>query len=81
MSVTVICQRRGFITSNVVNPYLYQFDDGGTPIHDTLGDTAVPSKFLRIPSTKYYEYGGTHEEALQELTNTGFSDIIEGDEL
>lgn len=81
MNVTVTCQKRGFITSAVVNPYLYRFEVDGVSVHETEGDTFVPSKFLRIPSTKYYEYGGSHEEALRELTEQGFSDIIEGDEL
>lgn len=72
----VICRKRD-IHSSVVNPYLYQFE--GMVSESSLD--YIPSKFLEIPQTGYYEYGGTHEEALQELTNAGFSDIIEGDEL
>lgn len=73
----VIVRKRSFINSSTVNPYLYQFE--GLVSMDLLD--YIPSKFLEIPQTGYYEYGGTHEEALQELTNAGFHDIIEGNEL
>lgn len=78
---TVTLNKRTFFSTSVVNPYLYQFDVDGVPIHEAIGDDAVPSKFLRIPGTKYFEYGGTHEEALNDLTEAGFSDIIVGNEL
>ena len=41
----------------------------------------IPQSFLNVPLTVLYEYGGTHEEALKELTNAGFTDIVEGNEL
>ena len=41
----------------------------------------IPRAFLNVPLTVFYEYGGTHEQALKELTNNGFTDIVEGDEL
>lgn len=73
----VFLHKRTFFSISVVNPYLYEFENG----ERRVSDDAVPSKFLRIPGTKYFEYGGTHEEALNDLTKAGFSDIVKGDEL
>jgi len=39
----------------------------------------IPGGFLNIPFTLYYEFGGSHEEALKNLTDNGFIDIVEGD--
>jgi hypothetical protein len=36
--------------------------------------------FLNVPATPYYEFGGTHQEALEKLEYGGF-DIIEGNEI
>lgn len=45
-------------------------------------DGHIPEKFLRVPETKYYEYGGSHAEAIADLTKTWRgSSIIEGDEI
>ena len=41
----------------------------------------IPRAFLNVPLTVFYEYGGTHEEALKDLTDCGFTDIVEGNEL
>jgi hypothetical protein len=41
----------------------------------------IPQSFLNVPLTVFYEYGGTHEEALNTLTKSGFTDIVEGNEL
>lgn len=41
----------------------------------------IPQRFLNVPYTVFYEYGGTHEEAILELTKAGFIDIVEGDEI
>ena len=41
----------------------------------------IPQSFINVPLTVLYEYGGTHAEALKELTGAGFVDIVEGDEL
>ena len=38
------------------------------------------SKFLQVPETIYYEYGGTHAEALKDLKREGFK-ITEGEEI
>ncbi len=72
--MTVTLRKRSFIQSASVNPYLYHF-------HDIMDDSLLPSKFLRIPMTNYCEFGGSHEEALEALTDAGITDIIEGDEL
>lgn len=72
--ITVTCQRRSFFEIEVVNPYLYSFSPD-------VDDSTVPNRFLRIPSTIYFEYGGTHDEALNDLTDFGFSDIVTGNEL
>ena len=56
----------------------------GKDIHwyEILAEAAsIPPKFLRMPETNYFEYGGTHEDALKDLTDSGFNDIVEGDEL
>jgi hypothetical protein len=44
-------------------------------------DGLIPDKFLRVPETNYYEYGGNHEQALNDLTSSGFTRIIYGNEL
>ena len=62
--------RRNFYEGRPI--YWYQFD----------GDLSlIPDKFLRVPYTIYYEFGGTHQEAIAELTKVGITDIVEGDEL
>lgn len=38
-------------------------------------------KFLKIEGTDYYEYGGTHEEALEFFKSRGITDIRNGGEL
>jgi hypothetical protein len=40
----------------------------------------IPPKFLQVPATIYYEYGGTHKEALKDLKASKFY-IIKGEEL
>lgn len=63
------------IESKEVNPYLYYFLNNDDIIWDDILD--VPSKFLKIPDTALYEYGGSHEESLSSLINVGFDDIKE----
>lgn len=68
------------IESKEVNPYLYYFvNEKGVVCYDDLNE--IPDKFLKIPPTALYEYGGSHEEALSTLTNAGFHDIMEVNEL
>ena len=50
--------------------YWYDFVD--------FNEQEIPSKFLNVPFTKYYEFGGDHKEALAELVGI---QISEGDEL
>jgi len=40
----------------------------------------IPSKFIKVPDTDYYEYGGTHNSALKELKKNKFK-IIEGKDI
>jgi hypothetical protein len=80
--IKVICRdRRNFYDGRPI--YWYQFDCPGVVNVDKIDEfnALIPTKFLRVPYTIYYEYGGTHEEAIDELTKEGFTDIVEGDEL
>jgi len=60
------------------NPYFYHFRNNDKLMMEEA-DSIVPTKFLRIPYTALFEYGGVHEEALNDLTNAGFTDILETD--
>jgi hypothetical protein len=62
--------------SKAINPNFYHFRNNGKLMMEDA-DKIVPTKFLRIPDTGLFEYGGTHEEALKDLTNAGFTNIIE----
>jgi hypothetical protein len=74
--ITVIFHsRKKFYNGKLI--YWYEFM--GQDDYDF--DNLIPRSFLNVPLTVLYEYGGTHEEALKELTNAGFIDIIEGNEL
>ncbi len=53
--------------------YWYEFSNTGGQI---MLDTFL-EKFLRVPDTIYYEFGGQHEDALKALTNAGVVDIME----
>lgn len=57
--------------------YWYEFISGGSNV---MLDSIL-GKFLRVPDAVYYEYGGTHVEAIKELTSAGITDIINGHEL
>ena len=76
-NMTVITHsRRNFYETN--NPiYWYEFLNGGSNI--TLD--SILGKFLLVPGTKYYEYGGYHRDAIKELTNAGVTDIVGGKEI
>ena len=80
-NVKVIARsRRNFYEGRPI--YWYQFDFGVVSV-DKFAEfhALIPTRFLRVPYTIYYEFGGTHEEAIAELTSEGFTDIMEGDEL
>lgn len=71
--------RRNFYNGKPI--YWYEFKrDGQNVMSDSLlaGRRAI---FIRVPETKYFEYGGTHEEALLDLTESGSIDILEGVEI
>lgn len=68
--------RRNFYERNN-HIYWYEFINGDTNV---MLDTIL-GKFLRVPETKYYEFGGTHVTAIKELTDAGVTDIVEGREI
>ena len=77
--ITVICHpRTKFYESKPIYWYRFEFDYTG---NKETKDTKIPEKFLKLPDSPYWEYGGTHEEALKALTNAGITDIIEGVEI
>ena len=41
----------------------------------------IPGAFLNVEGTVFYEFGGSLEEGIKYLTDQGFVDIVEGDEL
>lgn len=73
--VAVIWDRTKWFESPPTNPYLYYFlkDKDNVEWDDIEG---LPLRFLKIPSTALYEYGGTLEESKLDLTNFGITDII-----
>ncbi len=75
--ITVIFHsRRNFY--NGIPIYWYEFM---TQVKNWDFTDLIPPLFLNVPMTVFYEYGGTHEQALQELKRDGFIDIIEGEEV
>lgn len=79
--ITVIAwNRTKFYDCQPVNSYMYYFvREDNTVVWEDEFD--IPSKFLRIPSTALFEYGGTHEEALDELEKMGFTHVTERNNL
>jgi len=57
--------------------YWYEFSNSGGQI--TIA--TILRKFLLVPETKYYEFGGTHEDAIKTLTTAGITDILKGKEI
>lgn len=45
------------------------------------GITVGEHRFLRVPETKYYEFGGSHEDALKILKRSNAFNIKEGEEI
>lgn len=41
----------------------------------------ISDRFLNIADTTYWEFGGSHEEAIKCLTDLGIGSIVEGHEL
>lgn len=67
--------RRNFYLGRPVYWYEFKSEGGNVQLDTILG------KFLRVPFTIYYEFGGEHTEALSLLTSNGITSIIEGREI
>ena len=78
--VAITHSRKKFYNGRDIHWYEFQFDDGQQIKVDGF-QVGNRSRFLRVPETKYYEYGGTHEQALRDLTSARFIDIVEGVEI
>jgi len=59
--------------------YWYHLLDSGQSI--TTDTSKVPKGFLRVPDTKYFEFGGSIEEAIKSLFLNKFDVIMEGVEI
>lgn len=53
----------------------------GMPLHELGHEDIIPDGFIRVPDTDYYEFGGTTEEATNNLTQNKFTLIVKGDEI
>jgi len=73
----IIHSRSNFYERNLPI-YWYEFLIDGSNI---LIDAMIGNRFIRVPETKYYEFGGNHTEAIQTLTDAGVRDIVEGIEI
>jgi len=74
--VTVVSHSRQKFYGKPIYWYEFVTQEEGIGLTNLL-----PQKFLKVPFTIFYEYGGTHEEAIAELTREGFTDIVEGSEI
>lgn len=71
-SLLVIChERRNFYNGLPISWYEFGYD---------VKPSQIPSRFLRVPNTVYWEFGGTHEEALSVLQFEGF-EIKQGESI
>jgi hypothetical protein len=59
---------------NGKNIYWYEFFGPWCP-------SIISDRFLNVDYTTYYEFGGSHEEAIKCLTDLGITDIVKGNEL
>lgn len=73
----IIHSRRNFYQRKN-NIYWYEFRSGYSNV---MTDSLLNGIFLRVPETKYYEFGGHHEDAIKALTDAGINDIVEGQEI
>jgi hypothetical protein len=76
--MTVIIHSRSNFYERNLPIYWYQFLIEGSNI---LIDSMLGGRFLRVPETKYYEFGGNLQEAIEALTDAGIIGIVEGKEL
>ena len=72
---TIFHNRRNFYNGH--NIYWYEFLSG----YSNVTINSILGQFLLVPGTKYYEFGGNHEEAIKVLTDGGIIDIVEGKEI
>ncbi len=72
---TIYHSRETFYHGKPVYWYEFKSEGGNITINSVL------NKFLRIPETIYYEYGGSHTEAIKTLTTAGITDIMKGKEI
>jgi len=73
----IIHSRRGFYYGRT-DIYWYEFRSGHSNV---MTDSLINDRFLRVPETKYYEFGGNHTDAIKTLTDAGVRDIVEGQEI
>lgn len=69
-SIVIIHSRNKFYDDDI---YWYEFVNLDKA-------TYIPSKFIQVPGTPYYEYGGYADEALTDLVNRRFT-IIYGKDI
>ena len=62
----IVWDRTRFFINLPLNPYMYYFEKDNRVMWEEC-DKIAPEKFLRIPHTALFEFGGTHEEALSAL--------------
>ena len=76
----VICHsRKKFYNDKNIYWYEFQFDDGQDMGAHTV--TVGQNRFIRVPDTKFYEFGGSHEDALKVLKQSKAFNITEGEEI
>jgi hypothetical protein len=59
----------------------YEFVMDGIQLHELGHENIIPKEFVRVPDTDYYEFGGTTENAINNLTQSNFTLIVKGEEL
>jgi hypothetical protein len=82
--ITVVYHsRKKFYNGRDIYWYEFFFLPTSFPVDDEIEELAnlIPQKFLNIPCSVYYEFGGSHEEAIKCLTEIGIRSIVEGNEL
>jgi len=76
LQMTVVYHsRKKFYNGIDIYWYEFLFDDGTNM--KCIDITVGYRHFLKVSSTKYYEFGGTHEDAIKVLIENGFS-VVEG---
>ncbi len=89
--VIYVLNMTDFTTKNITAIYHSRKKFYGKPIYwfEFLAQTnelydftdLIPGAFLNVDGTVFYEFGGSLEESIKYLTEQGFVDIVEGDEL